>query len=55
MSADIMKLIMFFFIGSVFVLVVTHARGFSTSAGTVFTGINGMGTTLTGQRIGAGE
>jgi hypothetical protein len=44
-----------FFIGCIGVLVVTHAKGFATSAGTVFTGLNGLGTTLTGKAIGAGE
>jgi len=51
MSADIMKIIMFFFIGALFVLVVTHPKGFSTSAGTVITGVNTLGTTLTGAGI----
>lgn len=52
---DFWKLLTLFFLGSLAVLVVTHAKGFSTSAGTLFTGINNLGTTLTGQRIGAGE
>lgn len=55
MSKDILNLITLFFIGSLIVLAVTHAKGFSTSAGTLFTGINNLGTTLTGQRIKAGE
>ena len=55
MTKDIMNLIMVFFIGSLVVLAVTHAKGFSTAAGTVFTGVNNLGTTLTGQRIKAGE
>lgn len=45
---DIFKLVMFFFIGAIIVLVVTHSAGFSQSAGTLFTGINTMGSTLTG-------
>jgi len=49
------KVLTLFFVGSIIVLIVTHAKGFATSAGTVFTGINNLGTTLTGQRIGAGE
>lgn len=49
------KLISLFFFLAIVVLVVTHARGFSQSAGTIFTGVNGLGTTLTGQRIKAGE
>jgi hypothetical protein len=51
----ISKLITIFFVGAIIVLIVTHARGFATSAGSIFTGINGLGTTLTGQRITAGE
>jgi len=51
----ISKLITFFFIGALLVLIVTHAKGFSTAAGTVFSGINGLGVTLTGQRIKAGS
>lgn len=50
-----MKVIFWFFMGSIAVLVITHARGFATSAGALFTGFNTLGTTLTGQRIGAGE
>lgn len=55
MEKGIFGIITLFFVGTIIVLVVTHAKGFSTSAGTVFTGINNLGTTLTGQRIGAGE
>jgi hypothetical protein len=51
MQKDVFAIITLFFIGSLFVLVVTHARGFSTAAGTLFTGVNNLGTTLTGQRI----
>lgn len=49
------KLITLFFLGCLLVLIVTHSRGFATSAGTLFSGVNGLGTTLTGQRITAGE
>lgn len=49
------KLITLFFLGCLLVLIVTHAKGFATSAGTMFTGVNNLGTTLTGQRITAGE
>lgn len=52
---DFWKLITLFFLGCLVVLVVTHSKGFSRSAGTLFTGFNSMGTTLTGQRIKAGE
>jgi len=51
----ISKLISLFFVGSMLVLIVTHSKGFATSAGTLFTGVNNMGVTLTGQRIKAGE
>jgi hypothetical protein len=49
------KLLTLFFLGCLVVLIVTHSKGFSTSAGALFTGINSLGTTLTGQRITAGE
>lgn len=55
MSKEILNLVALFFVGSLVVLAVTHAKGFSTAAGTVFTGVNNLGTTLTGQRIKAGE
>jgi hypothetical protein len=52
---DFWKLMTLFFLGCLVVLVVTHSKGFATSAGTLFTGFNSLGTTLTGQRIKAGE
>jgi hypothetical protein len=52
---DFWKLVTLFLMGSLVVLVVTHSKGFSRSAGTIFGGINSLGTTLTGQRIKAGE
>lgn len=55
MSSKVWGALTLFFILSTVVLVVTHAKGFATSAGTLFTGINNLGTTLTGQRIKAGE
>jgi hypothetical protein len=42
------SIITLIFVGFLFVLVITHAAGFATSAGTVFTGIEGIGTELTG-------
>ncbi len=45
------KLITLFFMGCLVVLVVTHSSGFSKSAGTIFTGVNGLGTTLTGAAL----
>lgn len=50
----ISKLISLFFIGSLVVLVVTHSSGFAQSAGTLFSGVNGLGTTLTGANIKGG-
>lgn len=55
MTKEALNIITLFFMGALLVLVVTHAKGFSTAAGTVFTGVNNLGTTLTGQRIKAGE
>jgi hypothetical protein len=55
MSKEVFGLITLFFIGSLVVLAVTHAAGFSKSAGTLFDGINTLGTTLTGAKIKAGE
>lgn len=51
MKLDVGKLITLFFIGTIIVLVVTHAPGFSQSAGTLFSGVEGMGTILTGTNV----
>jgi hypothetical protein len=40
------KVLTLFFLGAIFVAVMTHAAGFSTAAGTLFTGINTLGSTL---------
>lgn len=48
------KLITLFFLGALVVLVVTHSSGFAQSAGTLFTGVNGLGSTLTGANIKGG-
>jgi hypothetical protein len=42
------KLLTLFFLGAIFVAVMTHASGFSQAAGTLFTGVNSMGKTLEG-------
>lgn len=52
---DFWKILTLIFLGAIFVAVLTHARGFSTSAGTVFTGINGIATTLEGGNIKGGQ
>lgn len=36
------------FVGFIFLAVLTHASGFSTAAGTIFTGIGNVGTKLSG-------
>lgn len=48
------KVLTLFLLLSVVVLIVTHAKGFSTAAGTLFTGVNSLGTTLTGASIKGG-
>ena len=50
---DVTKLILFFFMGSLLVLVVTHSAQFATVFGSVTTGIAGLGAVLTGQGIPA--
>jgi hypothetical protein len=49
------KLLTLFLLGCLVVLVVTHSAGFAQSAGTLFTGVNSLGTTLTGANIKAGS
>jgi hypothetical protein len=55
MGAQFFKVLTLFFLGAIFVAVMTHAKGFATSAGTVFTGINSLGTTLEAGNIKAGS
>jgi hypothetical protein len=50
----ISKLISLFFVGAIIVLIVTHSKGFATAAGSIFTGVNNLGTTLTGTNVKAG-
>lgn len=42
------KLLTLFFLGAIFLAVMTHAAGFSQAAGTLFNGVNSMGKTLEG-------
>lgn len=49
------KILTLFFLGAIFVAVMTHATGFSKAAGTVFTGINSLGSTLEAGNIRAGQ
>jgi hypothetical protein len=48
------KVLTLFFLGAIFVAVMTHSRGFSRAAGTLFTGVNSLGTTLEAGNIKAG-
>lgn len=48
------KILTLFFLLATFVAVMTHAKGFSQAAGTVFTGVNGLGQTLEGGSIKSG-
>jgi len=49
------KVLTLFFLGAIFVAVMTHAKGFSTAAGTLFTGVNSLGNTLEAGNIKAGS
>jgi hypothetical protein len=49
------KILTLFFLGAIFVAVMTHATGFSTAAGTLFTGVNSLGSTLEAGNIKAGS
>jgi hypothetical protein len=49
------KILTLFFLGAIFVAVMTHAAGFSQSAGTLFTGINSLGSTLEAGNIKQGS
>jgi hypothetical protein len=49
------KILTIIFLGAIFVAVLTHANGFATSAGTLFTGINGLAGTLEAGNIKAGS
>jgi len=41
-------------IGFVFIGVLTHAAGFATAAGTLFSGTNMLGSTLEGRGVASG-
>lgn len=49
------KVLTLFFLLAAFLAVMTHAKGFSTAAGTLFTGFNSMGSTLAGGNIKQGS
>jgi hypothetical protein len=48
------KVITLVFLGAIFVAVMTHASGFSKAAGTLFTGVSGVATTLEAGNIKQG-
>lgn len=48
------KFLYIFLFGSLVVLAVTHAKGFATSAGSLFSGFQGFGTILTGSNSKGG-
>ena len=49
------KILTIVFLGAIFVAVMTHAAGFSTAAGTLFTGVNSVAGTLEAGNIKAGS
>ena len=50
----ISALITLFFMGCLLVLIITHSSGFAQTAGTMFSGVNNLGTTLTGSGVQGG-
>lgn len=55
MSNKVWGVITLIFVGFIFVAVMTHAAGFSAAAGTLFTGVQGIGSTLEAGNIKAGS
>lgn len=52
---DVWHIITLFLLGALGVLVVTHPKGFSAAAGSIFTGFNSWANTLSGANVkGAG-
>ena len=46
MGDKILDIVMWFLVFALFIGVMLHAAGFSAAAGTLFTGVNNLGTTL---------
>jgi hypothetical protein len=46
MGDKILDIVMWFLVFTLFIGVMLHATGFATSVGTLFTGVNTLGTTL---------
>jgi hypothetical protein len=55
MGNQFWKVLTLFFLGTIFVAVMTHALGFAKAAGTLFSGVNTLGTTLEAGNIKAGS
>lgn len=53
--SDFWKVLTLIFLGAIFVAALTHAKGFSTAGGTLFTGINGIASTLEAGNIKQGS
>lgn len=51
---NVMEIVMWFFLGCMLVLIVTHAPGFAQAVTAVGTQGNAMGTTLTGANVNNG-
>lgn len=47
-------IVLWLVIGFVFIGVITHANGFATAAGTLFSGFNSLGQSLEGSGIASG-
>ena len=55
MSDKFWKILTIVFMGAIFVAVLTHAKGFATAAGTLFTGVNSIAGTLEAGKIKQGS
>lgn len=53
--SDFWKILTLVFLGAIFLAALTHSKGFSTAAGSLFTGVNTLTGTLAGGNIKAGS
>jgi hypothetical protein len=49
------RVLTLFFLGAIFITVMTQPKGISTAAGTLFTGVNTLGSTLEAGNIKRGS
>lgn len=49
---NVMEIVMWFFLGCMLVLIVTHAPGFAQAVSAVGSTTNSLGVTLTGANVG---